>query len=266
MIGILTGQEVDLSRFDEFADNLHVEVVTEMAEAYFGARKNIDDMIEVLDAWAEELNGWKPRLMRAAARLHTLLLDEKAMRDFYIALDILPGCIPFPEIGDPKELFEGLPFAFTMKGKYIRSVRDAYRNFHRLVGEYLNGRYYEEPGEGGRKRLTVHYIRFKAMFEYVNEEISRINSRMSTGDTLRYLKGMDPATLEKEKVLEAGVGDFCTLDKELTYKPLERARYDLLEIQELPSIEMVRGDIKVFCKGLWRERRTELLALLLKII
>lgn len=255
-----------MSHFDDFADNLHTEVVSEMAESYFGARKNIDDMTEVLEEWAEELRLWKPRLEKAANRLHTLLLDEKTVRDFYISLDIVPACIPFSGAGEPKELFSELPFAFTMRGKYIRCVRQAYRDFQRLVNEYLNGKYYDSADEKGRKRLTVHYIRFKAMVEYVNEEISKVNSKMTTGDTLRYLKRMDPEAEDKERILEACVGDSCALDKEMEYSPLEYTHFNLLEIQELPSLEVVKDDIDRFCREMWKRRKEKLKELIMVII
>lgn len=249
---------VGLSRFDEFADSLRTEVVSEMAETYFGARKNIDDMTEVLEQWARELRLWTPRLERAAATLHVLLLDEPTKHDFYIALDVLPSCVPFPAGGSSGDLFERLPFAFTARGRYVKCVLKAYWQFQRLVDEYLNGRYHKLPDEGGRKRLSIHYIRFKEMFRYVNEQIERVNSRMATGDTLRYLKQMDPEYMEKERVLEACVGEVCALNVEDEYSPMDLAGFELLEIQELPPVGEVREAIKSFCRNVWGGRREDI--------
>ncbi|WP_147821488.1 hypothetical protein [Salidesulfovibrio onnuriiensis] len=254
-----------MSRFDEFADSLRAEVVSEMAETYFGARKNIDDMTEVLEQWARELRIWIPRLERAADKLHVLLLDERTMHDFYVALDVLPSCVPFPAGGERANLFDKLPFAFTARGRYAKCVLKAYWEFQRLVDEYLNGRYSSQPDEGGRKRLSVHYIRFKEMFEYVNKQIEKVNARMATGDTLRYLKQMDPEYTEKERVLEACVGESCALNVEAEYKPMELAGFELPEIQELPPVGRVRDEIKAFCRGVWERRGKEIQRLLSEI-
>lgn len=258
---ILRFREEVMSRFDEFADNLQQEVVSEMAEAYFGARKNIDDMVDVLEQWAEELRRWKPRLEKSAGRLHCLLLNQRLVRDFYITLDILPACVP-QGTSSEEEFQKPGPFAFSFRGKYIKAVLDAYDDFQRLADIYLNGKYYENPDEKGRKRLTVHYIRFKAMLEYVNMEIEKVNSRMNTEDTLRYLKQMNPEMSEKEKVLDTCSGSLCAFGVDTEYRALELETYGLLQIQELPGREKVRNEITAFCKALYGEKKEEIKALL----
>ena len=58
-----------MTDFKDYADELQQEVVTDMAETYFGARKDIDDMLEVFDKMVGELRRHEPLLSQAAARL-----------------------------------------------------------------------------------------------------------------------------------------------------------------------------------------------------
>lgn len=246
-----------------FAEDLHDEVVSEIAQSYFGTRKNLDNMIEAIETWAAELREWKPKLNRAAVRLHSLLLDSATAKDFYIALDVLPSCIPFEKQSGAEPLLPNVPFSFTKRGRYIKCVLQAYDSFQKIVDEYLNGRYYSDPQqEDGRKLLTIHYIRFKAMMEYVNSEIDKVNREMTTGDTLRYIRRLNPEAMEKQKVLDSCIGDSCSLDGKSDFQPMSLSEFDLPEMQDLPVVGKVRNEIKMFCKQLYQERKEDISDLL----
>lgn len=247
----------------EFADQLQQEVVTDMAENYFGTRKNLEDMTEGFQNMVEELRRLVPRLSRAASSLHYLLLDRHTARDFYIALDIVPSCIPFGEDGTDAPDLYSIPFAFTARGRYEKCVLAAYHGFQRVADEYLNGKYYQDPEHPKRKRLTVHYLRMRALCEHINEEVDRVNKGMSASATLRYVKSMDPVRMEREQAIgQVCMNEGCSLDGEMKFSPLDFDSLGLPVVQDLPALYKVRTNIVHFCRDLYAERENDIKAML----
>jgi len=247
-----------MSDLKDFADQLQQDVISDMAKSYFGARKDLDNMIEAFNATVSEFRIMVPKLSQAAARLHLLLLNRQTARDFYITLDILPSCIPFTDEA-VMPFFDSLPFAFTQLGRYERCVCRAYNLFQKTADEYLNGVYYNDPEHPGRKRLTVHYIRLKALAEHINEEIERINNNMSPSGTLRYVKGMDPVQVEKEKI----IGEVClieggALDRDLKFAPIDFEAIKLPVVQDLPPLNKVKESIRRFCKEIYSSHKVDI--------
>lgn len=244
-----------MADFRDFADQLQQDVVTDMAESYFGDRKEVDGMIEAYHQMVEELRKQEPALFQAAARLHTLLLDRQTAREFYIALDIMPSCIPFTDQA-ARPFFDSLPFAFTRRGRYERCVCRAYAMLQQTADVYLNGQYYDDPDASGRKRLTVHYIRLKALAEYINDRIDKVNKTMSPSETLRYVKKMDVEQSEREKLMgEACMIDGCSLDNDLKFESIDFDKLGLPAIQELPSLGKVKPAIREFCRSIYPKRK-----------
>lgn len=245
--------------FKEFADKLQHEVMTEMAESYFGDRKNLDNMITAFHETLEKFRLHCPKLSQAAARLHHLLLDRETARDFYIALDIVPSCIPFTD-ERARPFFDSQPFAFTRYGKYERCVFRAYKLFQGVADEYLNGQYFDDPDRKGRKRLSIHYIRLKALAEFINEEIRRLDNVMSPSGLLRYVKSMDPIQTEREKIMgDACLIEGCTLDTDLRFTPIDFEGLELPIVQDLPAFTMVKPAIRQFCKGIYPSRKQDIM-------
>ncbi|QGY41322.1 hypothetical protein GM415_14700 [Pseudodesulfovibrio cashew] len=255
-----------MSDLKDFADQLQQDVVADMAESYFGHRKDLDNMIEGFQLMVEDFRKIGPKLSLAAARLHALLLDRTTARNFYIALDILPSCIPFPE-GEVVPFLESIPFALTVRGRYERCVCMAYERFQKIADEYLNGRYYPDPDQTGRKRLTVHYIRLKALAEHINEKVDQVNRVMSPSETLRYVKAMDPELAEKELFIgESCRLDECSLDEDLKFKPLDFDGLGLPVVQDLPRLAEVKPAIRDFCWQMFPGRVDEVRSVLQRML
>lgn len=247
-----------MSMLKDFADSLHEEVITEMAQTYFGERKNVDDMIVALHGWVVELKKMERDLAASAGRLHYLLVNRDLARQFYIALDVVPHCIPLSFMTPPKPLFINYPFGLTSRMRYTNYVLEAYHLFERDVDRYINGEYYTEPGSK-RKRLTIHYLRVKALCEYVNEAIDKVNTRLSPSATLNYLRAMESDESKIGGLDVACNGKECALDRDMRFNPIEFSSLGLREIQELPQASKVRGAIKDYCRWLWKEHRDKVL-------
>ncbi|QJB57763.1 hypothetical protein [Pseudodesulfovibrio sp. zrk46] len=247
-----------MTDFRDIADQLQQEVVTDMAETYFGTRRELDDKIRGFELMVDEFRGLVPRLSQAAARLNLLLLDAPTARDFYIALDIVPSCIPVPS-EYVRPFFDKLPWAFTGGGRYARCVCRAYDLLQKAADDYLNGHYYPDPDVPGRKRLTVHYLRLRALAEHINDEVERVNTELSPSSTLRYVKRMDTEQSEREDVIGlACLTDGCGLDNDLKFDGIDFNGLNLPVVQDLPRISSVKEAIKDFCKEIYPARKQDI--------
>jgi hypothetical protein len=243
--------------FNDYADQLQQEVVAEIAESYFGDRKNLDDMMADFKTMADELNAFVPRLTRAATRLHHLLLDRASAADFYIALEVDPQCVPFTD-EPPAPFFSRLPFAFTGAGRYEKCVRRSYGLFQKIVSEYLYGRSYAHDEDTGRKRQTTGYIGLREFARVIDGEVSRVNRNRAPTGTLRYVKGMDPVQAEREKILgDVTYVDGGGLDQSLRFVPVGFEQLGFPEMQDLPPLSAVKDEVKAFGKTLYRARKGE---------
>lgn len=244
-----------MTDFKDYADELQQEVVTDMAETYFGARKDIDDMLEVFDKMVGTLRQQEPRLSQAAARLHRLLLDRQTAEDFYDTLNVSPSSIPYTD-EKPKPFFDKLPFAFTGAGRFERCVFRAYDLLQKEVDEYLNGRYFDDPEQPGRKRLTVHYLRLKTLSEYINQEMERVNKTTVSG-ALKFIKTMDPEQMQHEGMMGEAVKGADHIDRDMQFTRIDFQGLGLPVVQELPPLYSVRASIKDFCLKLYKKRKED---------
>lgn len=244
-----------MADYSELADKLQHEVVTDMAESYFGDRKSLDDMIEAFGDMTNDLRDVMPRLYQSASRLFRLLLDREGVTRFSESLGITFEGLPFAD-DQPCTTPEPLPFALTTMGRYEKCIRAAYQHLRRQIQEYMHGRYYDHEG---RKRVTMHYHRLKAVAEMINQRVERVNSDMTPSGTLRYVKKMDPVQSEREKVMgQACLVDGCGLDKDLQFAFIDFKGLGFPELNELPPLDEVRPSIKEYCKQIDPSRRQEI--------
>jgi hypothetical protein len=246
-----------MSDFSDYADQLQKEVVSEMAESYFGERRNLDDMITDFNAMGDELRQQIPTLAMGAARLHHLLLDRSLISNFYLELEVDPVCIPFAD-DVPVPMFGSLPFGLTGAGRYVRCVRKAYDLFQKAVHEYLHGKYYEKAGEKGRKRMTVSYLGLREFASLINAEVSRVNRNRTPSGALRYVKGLDPTQAERERIIgDVSYIDGGGLDVDLGFVPVDFAGLGLSEVQDLAPLFKVRKEISRMCRAIHHDRSQE---------
>lgn len=244
-----------MTDFNEYAEQLQKEVVSEMAESYFGDRRNLDDLMEDFAARVEELRRRLPALERAAFRLHHLLLGRA--RSVYVELGVDPACVPFGG-GAPTPFFSRLPLALTGAGRYVRCVRKCYDMFQKEVREYLHGRYYSSEGEEGRKRLTVSYLVLREFAARIDAEVVRVNRNRTPTGTLRYVKGMDPVKAEQERLIgDVSYVDGGALDAAMRFAPVEFGRQGLPEIQDIPPVGEVAARLGRLCRTIYAERPDE---------
>ena len=248
-----------MSDISDFADQLQADVISDMAESFFGDRKELDNALEAFALMVQDFLPVIERLFRAAATLRLLLLDEATADAFCVELGLDPGRIP-PAEGAPVLVRESLPFALTAKGRYVACVEAAYQELFDAIRDYLHGKCYNDPKCPGRKRVTIHYKRLEEIAGIINEKIHKANNDRSVSSVLREVKNMNPEQMEREDLL----GDVCYgrgegLDRDMCFMPIDFDGYRFPEVVELPSADEIRPALKRFCKRAFGERREEAL-------
>ncbi|MBG0789375.1 MAG: hypothetical protein H0S80_02640 [Desulfovibrionaceae bacterium] len=244
-----------MSNIKDFADGLHQDVVSDIAESYFGARKNLEDMIKAYGQMVADFGFMVGKLTRAVAALHRLLLDEATAREFYAVLNVDPSRIPFPQDAEADKPVP-VPFAFTLGKRYEKCVLRAYDRLRKVVDEYRNGRYFDDPDSPGRKRLTIHYLRLRALAGIINEEVHKVNDEISTTGILRYVKGMDPEQEEREQIMGGmSLTEGGDLDKDMFFASVDFEALNLPDVPELPALKDVEDVIRSFGRRVYAGNR-----------
>ncbi|MGE4292862.1 MAG: hypothetical protein AB7E32_11715 [Desulfovibrio sp.] len=248
-----------MSEFDHFADNLADEVLSEMADNFFGARRAMDDQIERFQKLARELKKIQEQVEHYAEILHFVLLGEEGAAGFYEAVGLDPGSLPLClECTLPPRL-EKIPFAFTVKGRFRKLVRLAYQSMRDSVQDYLRGHEYADPDEPRRRRVSVHYKALKQMERRVNTQIEKLNRQNSLTNTLHYVHGLNPAALERENIAGApGFVDPANRDAEFKYALQDTEAEGLKEFPEMPAYGDVRQEIGGFVDAFYARNSAEI--------
>ncbi|MDD4952821.1 MAG: hypothetical protein PHV85_09755 [Desulfovibrionaceae bacterium] len=252
-----------MADYQDFAGELEQEVLSEIAEGFFGARKRLEAMIESLWFVVEKLKATQNKFSAAAAELNRLLLDGALAPEFYARLGVDPLLPPFGQNGPQRPGRINVPLALTRAGRYSKLVLGSYEALQDLAHEYMHGRHYDDPTHKGRKKLTVHYLQVVELWKAVSARIQVVNRDLAPSAILQYVKKFDAETEEKEGIagcpMPAGQGG---LDKDLGFAAIEFESLGLREAPELPRPDKVAGEIKAFCRRACKTHGPEIEALI----
>lgn len=249
-------------------DALAEETLAEMAETFFGARVEIERLLDKLPLLAAELKERQGPLRRNAALLANLLLDRAALERFFACLD-LSAELFWELVGQDQSEWRQVytePFAWTLKGRWMKSVHETYAALQYETDVYLNGRYERDPADPRRKRLSVHHGMIRKLADSVNRSIQRANEGERPSDVLRYMRSLDPMEQAKERATGATLENFDQrLDETMAMKPLDFDSLGLISLPELPACKVARGRTERFLNRLYAERGVEIRTLMLKL-
>lgn len=234
-------------------DGLAEETMVEMAESFFGARKQVEDYLERIQDMAGEL---KPKAAAAAAEIKALngLLPDSGREEFYRALGVEPA--PYLELGadsraDARAESPSGGLALTAAGRQAKQVLAAYGKAQPVVEDYLHGTYSPDPDHPGRMFLSSNLATLTSLAQAANERIASINQEPS--HVLGYLRRLNVVEAEREKFTGGTLDDYAdAADKALAYEPVDVAALDLPVLPDLPPLESVRGKLKPLLKQLFR--------------
>ena len=270
--------------YTTYAESLEEEVLTELAENFFGTRKALDQKIDRLYELADQLRAREDAVLGRFSFLAFVLLRGRLAGEFWAALGVEPteGMLTVGELhsrdrGERQR-------ALTGRARWTKYVAAAYGAASDAVREHLLGSVYvdssesdREDGEPGpehasgeavrlsggkRKKLSVHYRQLVAMHAHVNAEIDRVNRDLPPSGALGYVKQFDVERVEKEKITGGGSALGEKLDAGLCFRPVDFDSLRLRAFPELPPLDKVSGTIQEFCKARFDANREELSAIM----
>ncbi|MFW6055632.1 MAG: hypothetical protein ACOC9D_06965, partial [Thermodesulfobacteriota bacterium] len=251
------------SNIESFNESLVEETLQEAADTFFGQRREVERAVEKFQENVEKLRRIQAGVETCQANLHYLFCRGQAelVSGFYRAIDVDPECVPGIDqeaAAEPDQL--RLPFGLLPKSRYAKAVRAAFARFASEANDYMNGRYYNDPEEPQRKRITVHYRQLEDMCRHVNERIKKVNQYNSPSEVLQFCKQFDMECAEKERLV--GVPLQYNLDQEMAFPLLDFAGACLVAYPDLPSPDEVKNNIKEYSARIFAEHSDEIRSLM----
>lgn len=233
------------------ADGLVTETLVEAASTFFGARKALEDEIELYRRRTEELERAEAEVLRRAAALHSLLPDAAAVRGFYAALGVDPGPLPEAAAGAaPAREAVRAPFSLLPWRRYAGLLLAAYAALAEAAEAYLHGRH--ATGPGGRKVQTANVGQLRDWCRALNARIETLNRDQRPSGTMSFVRGLDPARQERSRLADAPIADYASsLDQELAFAPVSCPAAEHPVTPELPAAHKVREAVLAHAKTLW---------------
>ncbi len=237
---------------DDVADALSDEVLTEMAESFFGERIHLDNLLALLEEYVETLHRKAAHIEDHARFLNRLLLEEKHMAHFYEAIGM--ATIPFPKDAafSEERLPERVPRALTARGEYLKLVSRAYETLQKSVEDYMNGN--QNTGESRRTEdEDAYYSLVRSMVALINAEIRKVNKNRSPGDVLQSAHRFRSNDTDKAIITggDSFYGDSSSFSRSLYYDPVD---FDTLKLRRFPvppPHSRVNSRIENFCTRLY---------------
>ncbi len=240
------------------ADSLEQEVLTEMAGTFFGARKNVDDLLEEFRRQVEELRAREGAVYARVLFLRGLLLGYEGEVEFFRALG-MPGS-PFSlEHGRVLDTWrpERLPFALLTSWRWRKAVELAYAELCKSCEVYEHGEYTDDRRKRGKKVLTVNRQQVLRLADYLNGRIVKLNQEMSPSSVLQYARSIRSSDDMGKGAIMNELGAE-SLDRGLTFQPLDVAGLGLWKAPDLPKPEACAEKILAFCEGFYGPRKADL--------
>ncbi len=246
-----------MKSFDDLSDMLAEEVLGDMAGSFFGARVEIDEMIELFEEFVEALREKSEQVSKKAGLLNTLLIDLSTAEKFYSRLKVDPGNLPEKKAYSKEVLPEKWPFGFTEKSVFTKLFLFAYECTQKACRDYVRGGKAASDSKKEDLKSSVNYTMLVNMCRIINEKIKEVNKR-SAVCTLQYTRQLKPEILEKEYITGGGLAEpGCEdLDHKMEFRPLDFESYNLDQYPELPKLDQVKSDITFFAKQLYTSRNS----------
>ncbi len=237
-------------------DFLAGEVLSEMAGNFFGRRRALENLIELVSELAAALRPKAAAVDRHAGLLNRLLLDPQSAAAFYAAIGIpAPGALAAAGF-DPEALPDRIPAALVPAQRFKKLVRRAYAALQKACDEYLYGPPEPRPDPEQACGLPPSYHLVLQLAEKANAEVDRINREVSPSAVLqsaRRFGSIGPYRRQVEDVCpQMAGGDF---DRKFAFARVDIPSLGLEACPELPAPVSVEPQLSRFCDRFYSARR-----------
>ena len=244
---------------DNFVDSLAEELLRDMANTFFGKRKQMEERINIFYKYVEALRK-KEAEVNARAAFFNYLLHWEGSAEFFVSIQVDSKVFPSQETMPDLTFPVYIPYALTLKGEFVNLVNEAYDSLQKICMEYIFGKEFYEFKDQDIGTLSVYYKLIDEMAYLLNEDIRKYNEEVSPANVLQYFKRFNPETIKKEYFTGGSSfsGDDCGLNRNLAFKPINHEELNLKKYQELPPLYRVSGKIKTYCKKIYARNQADI--------
>ncbi|OEU69668.1 MAG: hypothetical protein BA863_16655 [Desulfovibrio sp. S3730MH75] len=254
-----------MAAFKDLSNALTDEFLNDMANNFFGARKDIDDILEYFESLSGKLLEQVEDIHKSCALLQLVCFGEEGYNDFLKRADINPSIFNFPNKTEPAVLTDKPSFSITNKGEYIKWVSLAYHQLAYRVEKYMHGIVTSDKADQGRKIRSLNRIDFYLFAEDINAKIIKVNTNSTPSEVLKFTKSLDPEAVAKQNVTGC-VGPECALiDNDMAFKTINIEELNFPEFPDLPADEKLPSFVCKFCSKMYAKNKSEVKDLLKKL-
>jgi hypothetical protein len=236
----------------DIAAALAYQVKKEIAENYFGTRRELEEEREDLISQAKKIQkAWAQEVQAPLVLSEKLLLDPETVNSFLTLLgqEGLPLAVQDRPDQSFVEALEAcsLPFAFTSQARYQALIAYWYSLAWERSQPIL------EEVRILEKKVRLH-----------NEEVVKFSAAYSLQEILAFIKAIERSS-ELKGVLGENTDPRAVpeLEKKMMFKSLDLTGLGLFEVKPLPKLSQIRESLRVLVKQAFR-RNEELIKSCLK--
>jgi hypothetical protein len=247
-----------MDRHKTLADALESEVLSEMADTFFGKRKALEDLIEDFKLIVEDIRAREAKVFSRVFFLRSLLLGQEGEEELFAALglqDPFNSSVLHP--GSRTWQPDSTPFALFTSTRFEKAVLQAYAEVRGSCEVYMNGEYEEDPNQRGRKRLSPHYRQVQRHCARLNERIEKINTEMTPSSVLQYARSISSEDQPGAGTLSNSLGAE-SLDNGLMFQKLDFEALGLWKAPSLPPVESCGDALRSFCQGHFKRNSAQI--------
>ncbi|WP_415712952.1 hypothetical protein [Maridesulfovibrio sp.] len=249
-----------MADFKDLTDALTDEVLSDMADSFFGARVDVDDALELFHEVSEKLHIKLYQVFRVCALMEKVCLGPDGFNDFWVCTGMSRNRFYYPAGVEFASILDNPPFAFTGRGEYIKWLGIVYDMLAVAIEDYMHGSI-KDDGKG-RKIRTVNREDFFKMAEEINIKIEKVNKNITASDVLKFTKSLDPESIHKENIAGC-VGPECkAIDDEMAFTVITIKDIDFPEFPILPDRKEIASYISGYCSQVWAHDKVRVKALL----
>lgn len=248
-----------MSHISEMADELATEVLTEAAETFFGQRKELESELDLFQQRVKVLAETGQKVFLAQKIMHKILINEAAIQNFYQTMGLrIPERLEIAEVCEVASQM-AKPFAWTLRGGFIKLLLMSYDRLYNLAQEYLHGGYRADPMNPRRKIAVFGYAQLQEWSQRINQKVIKMNTQQAPSEVLQFFKGLDV----QGSAMEKSIGASCAVDRNdgLLFPLVDFQTFCLPVFPELPLPADIRRRLQFFCKALFSRKSPEIRAL-----
>ncbi len=226
----------------EYADDLKHELLTEMADNFFSRRRRLDERLEAFAAMRERVERQGRVALARWRAFRALLLSGPEADAFLARLGFDTGRLAaFPDNAAVQPRYRR-PLALTAASRYRKTVLAAYEALRLELENYNEGTFVPDPRDPRRMARIPGFDHLRDTGEALNKEIQAVNACQCPSDMLQFAKSLDPVRQQQERAC-GGIGDACSLDASLAYRPLDLEHPGVPELPTPPPLDTVEDQL-----------------------